>query len=608
MADTSFPDLRAFLTHLQRDRDLVDVTVPVDANLEAAEIHRRVIAAGGPALRFTNVTGARFPLVTNLFGTARRAELAFGTRPLRLIKRLVELAETVLPPTPAKLWGARDVAREAMRIGSRRQARGPVADVIVPTSDVRLDQLPALTCWPEDGGPFITLPLVYTEHPERAGHSHNLGMYRMQVYDRQTTGMHWQIGKGGGFHYAVAEQRNAALPVTVFLGGPPALMLSAIAPLPENVPELMLASLLAGERLPLVDGGVAQAPHRLIANAEFALIGEVPPHERRPEGPFGDHYGYYSLQHDYPVFRVRQIAHRRDAMYPATVVGKPRQEDFYIGDLLQELLSPLFPLVMPAVRALWSYGETGYHSLAGAIVRERYGREAMASAFRILGEGQLSLTKFLLVTDRTVDLKDFRATLTHILERTRPEVDLYVFSNLSMDTLDYTGPRVNEGSKGVWLGLGDPVRTLPRDFQGVVPQGVRDVRVFCPGCLVLTVPSFSEDAELAPRLAADPAFAGWPLIVLSDDAARATASEMNFLWTTFTRFEPAADIHAASKRIVRNHLAFTPPVVIDARMKPWFPKELTCREDIAARVTQRWREYFPQGGVEMGDSEKGHLA
>jgi UbiD family decarboxylase len=606
MADTSFPDLRSFLARLQRDQDLVDITVPVDANLEAAEIHRRVIAAGGPALRFTNITGARFPLVTNLFGTARRAEIAFGTRPLRLIKRLVELAETLLPPTPAKLWGARDIGREALRIGSSRVSRAPIADI--HTSDVRLDELPALTCWPEDGGPFITLPLVYTEHPERAGHSHNLGMYRMQVYDRRTTGMHWQIGKGGGFHYAVAEHRNDALPVTVFLGGPPALMLAAIAPLPENVPELMLASLLAGERLALVDGSAVQSPHRLIANAEFALIGEVPPRVRRPEGPFGDHYGYYSLQHDYPVFNVRAIAHRRDAMYPATVVGKPRQEDFYIGDLLQELLSPLFPLVMPAVRALWSYGETGYHSLAGAIVRERYGREAMASAFRILGEGQLSLTKFLLVTDRDVDLKDFRATLTHILERTRPEVDLYVFSNLSMDTLDYTGPRVNEGSKGVWLGLGDPIRTLPREFHMAgVPQGVRDVRVFSPGCLVISGPPFEQEPDAAARFAADPVFRDWPLLILSDDAARATASPMNFLWTTFTRFEPAADLHAAGKRIVRNHLSFTPPVAIDARLKPWFPKELTCRRDIAERVTQRWREYFPQGGVEMGDSERAHL-
>ena len=200
--------------------------------------------------------------------------------------------------------------------------------------------------------------------------------------------------------------------------------------------------------------------------AEFALVGHVPPNVRRPEGPFGDHYGYYSLRHDYPVFRVEHVCRRRDAIYPATVVGKPRQEDFFLGDLLQELLSPLFPLVMPGVVDLWSYGETGYHSLAAAVVRERYKREAMASAFRILGEGQLSLTKFLLVTDRPVDLRDFRATLEHVLARTSPETDLYVFSNLSMDTLDYNGPAVNEGSKGVWLGLGDPVREpdeLPLD-------------------------------------------------------------------------------------------------------------------------------------------------
>ena len=208
-----------------------------------------------------------------------------------------------------------------------------------------------------------------------------------------------------------------SLPVTVFLGGPPALILSAIAPLPENVPELMLASLIAGERLRMTTAPGGH-PHPLVASAEFALMGEVRPRERKPEGPFGDHYGYYSLRHDYPVFHVRQLARRRDAIYPATVVGKPRQEDFYIGDLLQELLSPLFPLVMPGVRDLWSYGETGYHSLAGAVVRDRYAREAMASAFRILGEGQLSLTKFLIATDQPVDLKDFRATLEHLLART----------------------------------------------------------------------------------------------------------------------------------------------------------------------------------------------
>jgi 3-polyprenyl-4-hydroxybenzoate decarboxylase len=418
--------------------------------------------------------------------------------------------------------------------------------------------------------------------------------------------MHWQIGKGGGFHYAVAEARGEALPATVFLGGPPALILAAIAPLPENVPELLLASLIAGRRLGLVAG---PGPHRLLADAEFALVGRVPPRVRRPEGPFGDHYGYYSLEHDYPVFEIEAIAHRRDAIYPATVVGKPRQEDFYIGDLLQELLSPLFPLVMPGVIDLWSYGETGYHSLAAAVVRERYRREAMASAFRILGEGQLSLTKFLLVTDRPVDLRDFPATLEHLLARTRPETDLYLFSNLSMDTLDYTGPAVNEGSKGVWLGLGDPVRELPRELRPATPPPpeVTDVRVFCAGCLVVGAPPRSADPDAAARLAAHPAFADWPLLVLTDEPARAAASAMNFLWTTFTRFEPAADVHAASREVVRSHLVHHPPIAIDARLKPGFPAELSADEETAATVTRRWGEYFPGGGVEMGDAERGHL-
>jgi UbiD family decarboxylase len=596
-----FTDLRSFLDRLRRDDALITVEAQVDPHLEAAEIHRRVIAAGGPALLFTNVKGSDFRLVTNLFGSARRAEMAFGERPLRLIRRVVELAESLLPPTPRKLWDARDVGLELLKVGTRRVASGPIIDRV--TSDVRLDRLPALTCWPEDGGPFITLPLVYTTHPDRSGAS-NLGMYRMQVYDGRSAGMHWQIGKGGGYHYAVAESRNQSLPATVFLGGPPALILSAIAPLPENVPELMLASLIAGGRLSQVHGS---SPHPLIADAEFALLGEVPPVLRHPEGPFGDHYGYYSLRHDYPVLQVQRMAHRADAIFPATVVGKPRQEDFFIGDLLQDLLSPLFPLVMPAVEKLWSYGETGYHSLAAAVVKQRYKREAMASAFRILGEGQLSLTKFLLVTDRYVDVKNFRATFEHILARTHVETDLYVFSNLSMDTLDYTGPTVNEGSKGVWLGLGDPVRDLPRQFSGEAPAGVTDVRVYCGGCLVVTAPAYASEPDAASRIASSPALAGWPLVVISDDAARATKSDMNFLWTTFTRFEPAADIHAADRRIIRNHIAYTGPIVVDARMKPWYPNELSCRDDVAALVTRRWSEYFPSGKVAMGDSERAHL-
>lgn len=594
------PDLRVFLDQLRREDDLVTVDTPVRAEQEVAEIHRRVIAAGGPALLFTHVEGSSFPLVTNLFGTRKRAEMAFGKRPFELIDRLVEVATTLLPPSPAKLWRTRDLGLELLRIGTRRQRRGAVIERV--TRDVDLTRLPVLTCWPEDGGPFITLPLVYTEHPDSAGS--NLGIYRLQIHDPRTTGMHWQIGKGGGFHYRVAEERGEALPVTVYLGGPPALMLAAVAPLPENVPELALAALLAGGKL---DSCPGPGGRRLLAAAEFALVGQVPPRRREPEGPFGDHYGYYSLQHDYPVLEVEWLAHRLDAIYPATVVGKPRQEDFYIGDLLQELLSPLFPLVMPGVKALWSYGETGYHSLAAAVVAERYPREAMASAFRILGEGQLTLTKFLLVTDGSADLRDFRSTLQHILERTHPETDLFIFGHLSMDTLDYTGPRINEGSKGVWLGLGDPVRDLPTEFRASeLPVGVTGVEVFCPGCLVVGTASTAEDSGVAERLAGADAFADWPLVVVSDEPGRTAASAINFLWTTFTRFEPAADIHSAGSRVVRNHITYSFPIVIDARRPPEFPAELFCSPAIAERVTRRWREYFPQG-VEMGDSDSAHL-
>jgi UbiD family decarboxylase len=601
-----FADLREFIAALRREGDIIEIEAPVDARLEVAEIHRRVIAAGGPALLFKNVIGSGFPLVTNLFGTPKRAELAFGGNAARFVRRAVDVLQRSLPPTLGKAWAARDLLQSGLKVGLKRRANGPVTEV---REGPNLSKLPVLTCWPDDGGPFLTLPLVLTAHPEGLGT--NLGMYRMQVHDNKTTGMHWQIGKGGGFHYDAAERRGESLPVSVFLGGPPALILSAIAPLPENIPELLLASLITGRRLEMVEGA-SDVP--LVANAEFALVGRVPKGVRRPEGPFGDHYGYYSLTHDYPVFEVDRVYRRRDAIYPATVVGKPRQEDFFIGDLLQDLLSPLFPLVMPQVKSLWSYGETGYHSLAAAIVQERYEREAMASAFRILGEGQLSLTKFLLLTDSSgsVDLKDFRATLTHILERTTPQTDLFIFPNLSMDTLDYTTPTINRGSKGVWMGVGPKRRDLPREFKGSPGPAVTAVQVFSPGCLVLGAPAYrgtqEEEASLVSTIAADPAFAGWMLLVLSDEPARAAKSTINFLWTTFTRFEPARDIYGSRPEVVAHHVALSPPIVIDARTKPWYPKELFADDATAKKVSERWRDYFPLVRVEMGDSEKGHLA
>ncbi len=581
-------NLRTFLSLLARERELAAVEAEVDPYLELAEVHRRVIARGGPALLFKRVKGSRYPVVTNLFGTAARIERAFGPKPEALVRELVEVAEALLPPRPRTLWQHRALAREALRLGTRRVRRAPVLEVV--ERPAQLDELPVLTTWQEDGGPFFTLPLVYTEHP--ATRKHNLGMYRMQRFDAATTGMHWQIHKGGGFHYHAAEQRGSALPVTVFLGGPPALILAAVAPLPEDVPELVLASVLAGERVGVAEGPQGAA-HRLVAEAEFALVGEVPPRERRPEGPFGDHYGYYSLQHDYPVFHVAAVCHRRDAIYPATVVGKPRQEDFFIGDYLQQLLAPLFPLVMPSVRDLWSYGETGFHSLAAAVVRERYRREALVSAFRILGEGQLSLTKFLLLTDTPQDLRDFKSLFEHILARARFERDLFIFANVSMDTLDYTSGKVNEGSKAILLGLGDAIRALPREFRGDLPTGVTRAEVFCGGCLVVQGVTYEEDPQQPARLTRAAAFADWPLVVLHDDATVAQ-SAADFLWATWTRFEPAADIHAADTKVVRHHLAYQTPIIIDARMKPGYPHELIVRPDISALVDRRWREYFPQ--------------
>jgi UbiD family decarboxylase len=586
------PNLRTFLDLLHRENEIVAVEAEVDPYLELAEVHRRVIERQGPALLFKRVKGSRFPVVTNLFGTRRRIDLAFGPKPEAIVRELVQVAQSLLPPKLSELWKHRSLGAELLKLGTKNTGRAPVTQVV--DEPPRLDQLPVLTTWQEDGGRFITLPLVYTENPVTK--KHNLGIYRMQVYDERSTGLHWQIQKGGGFHYAEAERLGQALPVSVFLGGPPALILAAIAPLPEDVPELMLASLLVGGKLKMATnplGNPLGHSHRLAAEAEFVLTGHAAPHKRKLEGPFGDHYGYYSLEHEYPVFEVDAVFHRRDAIYPATVVGKPRQEDFFIGDYLQQLLSPLFPLVMPGVRDLWTYGETGFHSLCAAVVKERYGREALVSGFRILGEGQLSLTKFLLLTDEPQDLNDFPRLFEHILARFNPETDLFIFSNVSMDTLDYTSGKVNEGSKAIMLGLGDAVRELPREFRGELPQGITKAEVFCGGCLVVSGASYADDPELAARLAQAPAIGVWPMVVLHDDAGVA-GSASGFLWATWTRFEPAADIYAAETRVVRHHLAYRGAIVIDARTKPGFPAELIVREDIGELVDRRWREYFPR--------------
>lgn len=580
-------DLRSFIDALRRENELVEITAAVDPYLEIAEIHRRVIDEQGKALLFTNVKGSKFPVVTDLFGTARRIDLAFGDRPVEFVRRAAEAAERLVPPTLAGLWHYRDLAFSARKFGTSKASRGPVRES--RQSAVDLEALPFIRLWPEDGGAFNTLGLVYTESPTTG--KHNLGIYRMQRYDKTSTGMHWQIGKGGGFHYFEAEQRDESLEVTCFLGGPPALMLSAVAPLPEGVGELILASLLSGEKLAVTANPLGADRHRLIAECEFALCGQVQPHERKPEGPFGDHYGYYSLQHDYPVFHADAVFHRKDAIYPATVVGKPRQEDFFIGDYLQELLSPLFPLVMPAVRDLWSYGETGFHSLAAAVVQERYAREALSAGFRILGEGQLTLTKFLLLTDTPQDLRDFKAVFEHILARVDWRTDLHIFARTALDTLDYASGKINHGSKAILMGLGDAKRELRAEFKGDLPNGLRAAEPYCRGCLVVEADAYESDKELPQRIASSGTFDQWQIVVVHDsiDYARSTDK---FLWATWTRFNPATDIYSKETVTKDNHISHSAPVVIDARMKPWFPKEVEPAEETVKLVDSRWNDYF----------------
>jgi 4-hydroxybenzoate decarboxylase subunit C len=580
-------NLRTFIAELRRENDLVEIEAEVDPYLELAEVHRRVIEAGGAALLFKNVKGSRYPVVTNLFGTAKRIEIGFGKKPQELVKKAVEMVEVLLPPQIGKLWGYRDLGFTALKLGTKKVSRAPILEAV--DRPAKLDEIPILTTWQEDGGAFVTLPLVYTESPSNG--KHNLGMYRIQRHDAQTTGVHWQIGKGGGFHHYEAEQSSKPLPTTVFLGGAPAMILSAIAPLPEDVPELVLASVLADNKIkmvknPLVDG------HRLVAEAEFAICGKVPPHVRQPEGPFGDHYGYYSLKHDYPILNVEAVFHRKDAIYPATVVGKPRQEDFFIGDYLQELLSPLFPLVMPAVRDLWSYGETGFHSLAAAVVRERYGREALSAGFRILGEGQLALTKFLLLTDKPQDLRDFKTLFEYILARVDWRSDFFIFTQTSFDTLDYASGKINYGSKAMMIGVGEAKRELIREFRGELPANIKRAEVFCGGCLVLEGETYEENKDLAAQIARSGKFDDWQVVVIHDNADYARSAD-KFLWATWTRFNPATDVYAKETSVNHHHISYNAPIVIDARMKPWYPKELFPREDIAELVDRRWREYFP---------------
>lgn len=582
-------NIRSFLESLKRERELHIIDTAVDPFLELAEIQRRVVARHGPALLFGNVIGTEFPVATNLFGTRRRIDLAFGEDPYRFFRRVVQAAEVLMTPSFSKLWDFRDLAKTGIKLGTVTRSAGPVLEKLMQPP--RLKALPQIQSWPMDGGPFLTLPVVYTEHPV-SGRA-NIGMYRNQIYDDTTAGMHFQIHRGMGFHYHEAERLMKALPANIFLGGPPALILSAIAPLPENVPEAVLASLLMGEKLALVrDPEISSLP--IASEAEFAILGRVPPGARRDEGPFGDHYGYYSLTHPFPIFQVERIYHRKNPIYTATVVGRPRQEDHYIGEYLQELFAPIYPLVMNGVTSVWAYDDAGVHPLAAAVVKERYVREAFMAGMRILGEGQLSLTKFLMITDTPLPLQHFRPFLTHILERADFASDLFVFSHVSQDTLDYTSGRLNEGSKAILIGLGDRRFSLQTGIAAELKKPIfRSQSVFAPGVLVVEGPAWQDHDSVIAELLEEEAVRPFRIVCLVDNVSECVASDEAFLWTVFTRFEPAADIYSRQSRLEKFHVQMTAPVVIDCRLKPWYPPVVEPLPETVARVDALWPKIFP---------------
>jgi 4-hydroxybenzoate decarboxylase subunit C len=582
-------NISGFLECLKKERELQIIDQPIDPYLELAEVQRRIVALQGPALLFTNVKGTSFPVATNLFGTRRRIDLAFGEDPYRFFRRVAEAIETIAASSIGKLWEYRDLGKAALKAGTSARHSGPVLERVMRPA--RMKELPQIQSWPMDGGPFLTLPLAYTEHPVSG--KPNLGMYRNQIFDDSTAGMHFQIQRGMGFHYFESERMQKPLPVNIFLGGPPALIMAAIAPLPENIPESVLASLLQGKKIGLIrDDSISALP--LFAEAEFALVGNVPPGVRRTEGPFGDHYGYYSLAHPFPVVQVDRIYHRRHAIFPATVVGRPRQEDHYIGEYLQELFAPIYPLVMNGVHSVWAYDDAGVHPLAGAVVKERYPKEAFMAAMRILGEGQLSLTKFLMLTDTVLPLHQFRPLLIHILERADFASDLFVFSPVSQDTLDYTSGKMNEGSKAILMGLGDKRYELRTNLQSELKNPrFRSQKVFAPGVLVVEGPRWQERDSAAIQLLDEEAVQPFRIVCMVDDAAACIRDDQSFLWTVFTRFEPAADIYARQSRLERFHVRLSAPIVLDCRIKPWFPPAVEPLPETVARIDSLWPAIFP---------------
>ena len=561
---------------LEKAKQLVVIDQEVDPYLEAAAIQRRVYQAGGPALLFRRAKGTSFPLVGNLFGTLQRAKFIFRDA-LESVRRLVELKVDpgVLGKNP---WRYRGTPRTLLRLLPRRVRSGPI---LAPR--IAIDQLPQIQCWPMDGGPFITLPQVYTEDPDFSG------------------------------HHAAAIQRGEALRVNVFVGGPPSLTVAAVMPLPEGLPEMAFAGALGGRRVTMVaPDGCLPMP----AEADFVICGSIDPRQRKPEGPFGDHLGYYSLQHDFPVLQVERVYHRDGAIWPFTSVGRPPQEDTTFGELIHELTGPIIPTVVPGVQTVHAVDAAGVHPLLLAIARERYipdapvrrPQEILTIANALLGQGQLSLAKYLLIVaqedDPSLDIHNIGRFLRHLLERVDWRTDLHFQTQTTIDTLDYSGHGLNQGSKVVIAAAGPSRRTLATDLPEALrlPPPFRDPRVVLPGILAIEGPPYDDRSGDVATFCRSfehtgDSVRGFPLIVLVDDSAFTARSERNFLWVAFTRSNPAADIEGIGSFIDKKHWGCTGSLVIDARTKPHHAPPLVDDPEIERRVDELAAPGGPLHGV-----------
>jgi 4-hydroxy-3-polyprenylbenzoate decarboxylase len=603
----AYSSLRACVGDLERHGQLVRVAAPLDPKLVIPEIQRRLYATQGPAVLFERVEGTPFPALCNLFGTLDRCRFMFRDS-LALVESAIRAKAdpTAVLRAPWKFMrlpfaGLRSLPRT-------RFVRAPVL-----ARQTTLGQLPKIVSWPDDGGPFITLPQVYTEDPNdpRPLRS-NVGMYRVQLsgndYAEDEVGLHYQIHRGIGIHHAAAAERGEPLRVSIFVGGPPAHTFAAVMPLPEGLSELVFAGMLARRRVRLVE----RDGFRVSADADFCIVGTIDPGATKPEGPFGDHLGYYSLRHEFPVMRVHAVWHREDAIWPLTVVGRPPQEDTSFGKLIHELTGPMVPVSIPGLHAMHAVDAAGVHPLLLAIGSERYvpyrpdrPQELLTIANAILGFNQASLAKYLLIAaandDRELDVEDEAAFLQHVLARVDWTRDCHFQTKTTMDTLDYSGTGLNAGSKLVIAARGPAIRTLARERPQLrLPDGFAGLELVLPGVIAIGGPRFDAAGvghASAERLAAAlaeqaDALREVAMIVLVDEPEFVARSLANFLWVTFTRSNPSHDVHGVGASIEHKHWGCTGPLIIDARIKPWHAPPLI--ED--PRVSKQVDELAARGG------------